>query len=102
MRMCGHAHHDDMLYLGKEPQPAWDYPTLHAPGYADAGSVCLLVGARSHPGLCRPSAAEGVIDEEELDRLKAECEKLVDARGTGGDRRIVAARRSGWRRGARR
>ena len=26
MRMCGHAHHDDMLYLGKDPQPSWDYP----------------------------------------------------------------------------
>src|SRR5206468_2603824 len=24
MRMCGHAHHDDMLYLGKDPQPSWD------------------------------------------------------------------------------
>jgi hypothetical protein len=23
MRMCGHAHHDDMLYLGKDPQPSW-------------------------------------------------------------------------------
>ena len=29
MRMCGHAHHDDMLYLGKDPQPGWEYPTLH-------------------------------------------------------------------------
>ena len=28
MRMCGHAHHDDMLYLGKEPPSSWDYPTL--------------------------------------------------------------------------
>ena len=28
MRMCGHAHHDDMLYLGKDPQPSWDYPPL--------------------------------------------------------------------------
>ena len=25
MRMCGHAHHDDMLYLGKDPPPSWDY-----------------------------------------------------------------------------
>src|SRR5687768_9140662 len=24
MRMCGHAHHDDMLYLGKEPPISWD------------------------------------------------------------------------------
>src|SRR4030095_5516991 len=35
MRMCGHAHHDDMLYLGKEPQISWDYPPLTPQGYAD-------------------------------------------------------------------
>ena len=32
MRMCGHAHHDDMLYLGKEPQPSWEYPPLDRAG----------------------------------------------------------------------
>src|SRR2546426_9228823 len=35
MRMCGHAHHDDMLYLGKDPQPSWSYPPLLEGGYAD-------------------------------------------------------------------
>ena len=35
MRMCGHAHHDDMLYHGKESQPSWDYPPLTTSGYAD-------------------------------------------------------------------
>jgi 2-oxoisovalerate dehydrogenase E1 component len=35
MRMCGHAHHDDMLYLGKDPQPSWSYPPLAEGGYAD-------------------------------------------------------------------
>jgi 2-oxoisovalerate dehydrogenase E1 component len=35
MRMCGHAHHDDMLYLGKDPQPSWDYAPLTAQGYAN-------------------------------------------------------------------
>ncbi len=35
MRMCGHAHHDDMLYLGKDPQPSWEYPPLTPQGYAD-------------------------------------------------------------------
>jgi 2-oxoisovalerate dehydrogenase E1 component len=35
MRMCGHAHHDDMLYLGKDPQPSWTYPPLSEGGYAD-------------------------------------------------------------------
>ena len=24
MRMCGHAHHDDMLYLGHDPRPGWE------------------------------------------------------------------------------
>src|SRR5437879_12203336 len=32
MRMCGHAHHDDMLYLGKDPQPSWTYPPLTESG----------------------------------------------------------------------
>src|SRR5688572_10957854 len=27
-RMCGHAHHDDMLYLGRDPHPSWDYPPV--------------------------------------------------------------------------
>src|SRR5262245_29002191 len=34
MRMCGHAHHDDMLYLGKDAPGAWEYPPLAAGGYA--------------------------------------------------------------------
>ena len=37
MRMCGHAHHDDMLYLGKEPPASWEYPPLTPQGYADPG-----------------------------------------------------------------
>ena len=36
MRMCGHAHHDDMLYLGKDPAISWDYPPLSPQGYADS------------------------------------------------------------------
>src|SRR6185295_12159292 len=35
MRMCGHAHHDDMLYLGKDPPASWDYPPLGEHGYAN-------------------------------------------------------------------
>src|SRR6185503_15602250 len=35
MRMCGHAHHDDMLYLGRDPQPSWTYAPLSDQGYAN-------------------------------------------------------------------
>ena len=35
MRMCGHAHHDDMLYLGRDPQTSWEYAPLTEQGYAN-------------------------------------------------------------------
>ncbi len=35
MRMCGHAHHDDMLYLGHEPDLAFELPVLRGGGYVD-------------------------------------------------------------------
>ncbi len=38
MRMCGHAHHDDMLYFGKEPDQFLEYvpPEKTAGGYVEA------------------------------------------------------------------
>ena len=47
MRMCGHAHHDDMLYLGKEPPPSWEYPPLTATGLRGPRAVRILGRARS-------------------------------------------------------
>jgi 2-oxoisovalerate dehydrogenase E1 component len=35
MRMCGHAHHDDMLYLGQEPVLDFDIGPLKRKGYVD-------------------------------------------------------------------
>ncbi len=35
MRMCGHAHHDDMLYLGGEPDISFDIPPTPTSGYVD-------------------------------------------------------------------
>ena len=54
MRMCGHAHHDDMLYLGKDPQPSWSYPPLTEGGYADRASYefwCARdpIATQTHP-----------------------------------------------------
>ena len=37
LRMCGHAHHDDMLYLGRDPHPSWDYPPPGPGGYRRPG-----------------------------------------------------------------
>ncbi|MDQ7051631.1 MAG: thiamine pyrophosphate-dependent enzyme [candidate division KSB1 bacterium] len=35
MRMCGHAHHDDMLYFGHEPDQYLEYPDIREGGYVD-------------------------------------------------------------------
>jgi 2-oxoisovalerate dehydrogenase E1 component len=35
MRMCGHAHHDDMLYLGYDPKLGLAIPESRAQGYVD-------------------------------------------------------------------
>ena len=59
MRMCGHAHHDDMLYLGKEPQPSWTYPPLTGSGIRRPGAPCVLVGeAIRFPHTLRDSRAK--------------------------------------------
>jgi 2-oxoisovalerate dehydrogenase E1 component len=81
MRMCGHAHHDDMLYLGKEPQAAtgaWDYPPLTDQGYADRE----LYGYWASRDPIKTYAAR-LIDEkiataDDIKAWKAEIEALVE------------------------
>jgi 2-oxoisovalerate dehydrogenase E1 component len=79
MRMCGHAHHDDMLYLGKDPQPSWDYPAVQPQGYADAGLYAFWSSRDPIPAYAARLQMDGLIDDWELDRLKKEAEKLVEA-----------------------
>ena len=78
MRMCGHAHHDDMLYLGRDPQASWDYPALTDQGYANPD---LYAYWRARDPLTTYAArleAEGVIEAGELSRIQAEVEALVE------------------------
>src|SRR5687767_4186732 len=70
MRMCGHAHHDDMLYLGKDVQPSWDYPPLTPEGYADPALHAFWSARDPLRMYAARLEAEGVIDGEALDRLK--------------------------------
>ena len=78
MRMCGHAHHDDMLYLGRDPQASWEYAPLTDQGYANrelydywaARDPIALYAARLQD--------EGVINAGDLDRFKREAEAIVE------------------------
>jgi 2-oxoisovalerate dehydrogenase E1 component len=83
MRMCGHAHHDDMLYLGKDPQASWDYAPLTEPGYADR-DLYAYWSARDPISLYAAKLeADGTIAAGDLDRFKREAEALVEAQARG-------------------
>ncbi|MEM6794351.1 MAG: thiamine pyrophosphate-dependent enzyme [Acidobacteriota bacterium] len=77
MRMCGHAHHDDMLYLGKEPAPSWDYPELHESGYADAEAWEYWSTRDPLRRYAERLEAEGVIGPNDADAWRQEAEEMV-------------------------
>jgi 2-oxoisovalerate dehydrogenase E1 component len=78
MRMCGHAHHDDMLYLGKDPQASWDYAALTEQGYANRESYEYW--AARDPILLYTSRLEaaGIIEPGDVERFKREAEAAVE------------------------
>jgi 2-oxoisovalerate dehydrogenase E1 component len=78
MRICGHAHHDDMLYLGKEPSPGWTYPPLHESAYADKDLYEFWSRRDPIPTYAARLQAEGVIRNGDLGAWKAEAERLVE------------------------
>jgi 2-oxoisovalerate dehydrogenase E1 component len=78
MRMCGHAHHDDMLYLGKDPQASWSYPAADG-GYADAERYGFWSARDPLVTYAARLEKEGVAAPGDLDRFKAEAEQVVEA-----------------------
>ncbi len=78
MRMCGHAHHDDMLYLGKDPQASWSYPPLTDDGYADRALYDFWRQRDPIPTYAAKLEAEQIIDAGDLDRWKREAEEMVE------------------------
>ena len=79
MRMCGHAHHDDMLYLGKDPQASWDYPLLSEQGYADPELFAFWRERDPIKTYAARLEADGVLARGELTMWKTEIEALVEA-----------------------
>ena len=78
MRMCGHAHHDDMLYLGRDPQPSWDYPAAGEQGYANRE---LYAYWSAHDPIATYAVRlerDGVIARGDLERWKREAEAIVE------------------------
>lgn len=87
MRMCGHAHHDDMLYLGRDPQPGWEYPSLTGGGYVDAERYEHWATRDPIATYARELEQDGLIEAGSLPRLQQEADRIVDAEA----RRVIDA-----------
>ncbi len=78
LRMCGHAHHDDMLYLGKDPQPSWTYPQLIEGGYANQDLYDYWSHRDPIAGYAAKLAENGLIAPGDLEQLIREAEEIVE------------------------
>ena len=87
MRMCGHAHHDDMLYLGKDPQPSWDYPALTPQGYANAELYEFWRARDPIATYANALEARGLLKAGDLATLQAQADAMVETEAKA----IVAA-----------
>ncbi len=81
MRMCGHAHHDDMLYFGKEPEQFLEFvpPGKLSGGYVDAEKYAYWYQKDPIKLYQKQLLDSGVLDEAELKRMLAEVEDEIEA-----------------------
>ena len=79
MRMCGHAHHDDMLYLGKDPPLGWEYPPLTGEGYVSRERYEYWAARDPIPAYAARLVAAGIIDADAVDEMKREAEEMVES-----------------------
>ncbi len=79
MRMCGHAHHDDMLYLGKDPPLGWEYPPLTGDGYVNRERYEYWAARDPIPAYAARLVETGVIDADTVEELKREAESIVES-----------------------
>ncbi len=86
MRMCGHAHHDDMLYLGKDQPPSWEYQALHESGYANPEHYEFWAARDPIARYAARLEADKVINGTELRRIRAWADTLVEAQA----KRVIA------------
>ncbi|HEU5257287.1 MAG TPA: thiamine pyrophosphate-dependent enzyme [Vicinamibacterales bacterium] len=78
MRMCGHAHHDDMLYLGKEPPASWECAPVTDGAYVNREQYEYWSTKDPISGYAAKLLDEGIMRPGDLDALKHEAEATVE------------------------
>ncbi len=79
MRMCGHAHHDDMLYLGKDPAAAWEYAPLSDHAYANPELYTYWAARDPIVRFAARLQNAGIVGDGDLERFKREAEAIVES-----------------------
>lgn len=79
MRMCGHAHHDDMLYLGGDPPLSFVLPPTPDKGYVDRAKYAAWAARDPLARYADKLTHEGVIDQRTLLAWQAEATARVEA-----------------------
>src|SRR5690349_8747889 len=78
MRMCGHAHHDDMLYLGKEPPVSWECAPVADGAYVNREQYEYWSNKDPIASYAAKLLDEGLMRAGDLDNFKREAEAMVE------------------------
>jgi len=89
MRMCGHAHHDDMLYFGKEPDQFLEYvpPEKTAGGYVEAEKYAYWYRKDPIKIYRQQLREENILDDAGWEKMAAEVEAEIETAAAG----VIAA-----------
>jgi 2-oxoisovalerate dehydrogenase E1 component len=78
MRMCGHAHHDDMLYLGKEPPVSWECAPVADGAYVNREQYEYWSRKDPLSGYASKLLDEEIIRPGDIEAFKREAEADVE------------------------
>lgn len=78
MRMCGHAHHDDMLYLGHDSPSSLDYPKAESSGYVDVERYDLWAKKDPILNYSRSLISSKICTKEEVESFKIAAKQTCD------------------------
>ena len=79
MRMCGHAHHDDMLYFGSEPDQFLRYPKPSENGYLDQEKYSFWSEKDPIEQYRKKLIRERVLTKSAYKKMVAEVEAEIEA-----------------------
>lgn len=75
MRMCGHAHHDDMLYLGGDPKLTYELPDVPEQGYVNKEKYAQWADRDPLKRYARQLISEQIVTPSELDAWQQEAQQ---------------------------